>query len=246
MSDPLRSEEVDTPAGTFEIVETAAARRRPVKSSGRGRDARIRRARSLGRDAPGRRADRGPVVDDTSWHVDRCSERTILSIHEGRRVDRRLAATAPSGRRCSSVSHRALTFSASSTTPRPRPAPVPERQRSTQAADGGADLRESRIEQVIADGDQSRRWLPMAASSSCSTYRTRRVFIHMGGGCQGCAMSTATLKNGVETALRGARSPRSPRVLDTTDHAAGSNPYFPAIGRSSGTAALSAVGRPVG
>lgn len=52
-----------------------------------------------------------------------------------------------------------------------------------------------------------------------------RVFLHMGGGCQGCAMSTATLKNGVETSLR-SRIPEISEILDTTDHAAGSNPYF--------------------
>lgn len=54
-----------------------------------------------------------------------------------------------------------------------------------------------------------------------------RVFVHMGGGCQGCAMSTATLKNGVESMLR-AEVPEVTEVLDTTDHAAGANPYFSA------------------
>ena len=55
--------------------------------------------------------------------------------------------------------------------------------------------------------------------------RDTRVFVHMGGGCQGCAMSTATLKQGVETMLR-SRVPEVSEVLDTTDHAAGTNPYF--------------------
>lgn len=54
-----------------------------------------------------------------------------------------------------------------------------------------------------------------------------RVFIHMGGGCQGCAMSTATLKHGVETSLR-SQVPEVTEILDTTDHAAGENPYFQA------------------
>ena len=38
-------------------------------------------------------------------------------------------------------------------------------------------------------------------------------------------MSTATLKQGVETMLR-SRVPEISEVLDTTDHAAGTNPYF--------------------
>ncbi|MDE0884292.1 MAG: NifU family protein, partial [Myxococcota bacterium] len=52
-----------------------------------------------------------------------------------------------------------------------------------------------------------------------------RVFIHMGGGCQGCAMSAATLKHGVETTLR-AEIPEITEILDTTDHASGANPFF--------------------
>jgi Fe-S cluster biogenesis protein NfuA len=52
-----------------------------------------------------------------------------------------------------------------------------------------------------------------------------RVFLHMGGGCQGCAMSTATLKHGVEAALR-EKIPEISEILDTTDHAAGTNPFF--------------------
>lgn len=53
------------------------------------------------------------------------------------------------------------------------------------------------------------------------------VFVHMGGGCQGCGMATVTLKQGVETAIF-RRFPELKRVLDTTDHAAGLNPYYAA------------------
>lgn len=55
--------------------------------------------------------------------------------------------------------------------------------------------------------------------------RKNDIFIKMGGGCQGCAMSTATLKQGVETALR-KEIPRLGSIYDTTDHAAGMNPYY--------------------
>ncbi len=52
-----------------------------------------------------------------------------------------------------------------------------------------------------------------------------QVFLRMGGGCQGCGMATATLRQGVERALR--RSvPQIGAILDTTDHAAGQNPYY--------------------
>lgn len=54
-----------------------------------------------------------------------------------------------------------------------------------------------------------------------------RVFLHMGGGCQGCGMASATLKHGVEATLK-AQLPEITEILDTTDHAAGANPYFQA------------------
>ena len=55
--------------------------------------------------------------------------------------------------------------------------------------------------------------------------KENKVYIQMGGGCQGCAQSTATLRQGVETAIRRA-VPEIVEILDTTDHAAGTNPYY--------------------
>ena len=52
-----------------------------------------------------------------------------------------------------------------------------------------------------------------------------RVFVQLGGGCQGCAMSTATLKHGVESTLK-SQIPEITEILDTTDHAAGDNPFY--------------------
>jgi Fe-S cluster biogenesis protein NfuA len=51
------------------------------------------------------------------------------------------------------------------------------------------------------------------------------VYVKMGGGCHGCASSTATLKQGVEQAVR-AKVPEVVDILDTTDHASGTNPYY--------------------
>lgn len=51
------------------------------------------------------------------------------------------------------------------------------------------------------------------------------LYIHMGGGCQGCAQSQATLRQGVEHQIRAA-VPEITAIYDTTDHAAGENPYF--------------------
>lgn len=51
------------------------------------------------------------------------------------------------------------------------------------------------------------------------------VYITMGGGCQGCAASTITLRHGIHTAFRKAM-PAVGAIYDETDHAAGVNPYF--------------------
>lgn len=51
------------------------------------------------------------------------------------------------------------------------------------------------------------------------------VFIEMGGGCQGCGAARLTLKQGIEHMIRNA-VPDVGEILDTTDHAAGTNPYY--------------------
>ena len=51
------------------------------------------------------------------------------------------------------------------------------------------------------------------------------VYIRLEGGCQGCGMADVTLKQGVEVEIRRA-VPSIRNVLDVTDHAGGSNPYY--------------------
>lgn len=51
------------------------------------------------------------------------------------------------------------------------------------------------------------------------------VYVEMGGGCQGCASSRATMKFGIERAIREA-VPQVRNVIDATDHDAGVNPYY--------------------
>ena len=56
------------------------------------------------------------------------------------------------------------------------------------------------------------------------------IYLEMGGGCQGCAMSRMTLRQGVERMVRQA-VPEVTVIHDITDHASGENPFFegPAI-----------------
>jgi Fe/S biogenesis protein NfuA len=52
-----------------------------------------------------------------------------------------------------------------------------------------------------------------------------RVYLQMGGGCQGCGAADVTLKSGIERLLK-EEVPEIAEVLDTTDHASGTNPYY--------------------
>ncbi len=52
-----------------------------------------------------------------------------------------------------------------------------------------------------------------------------KAFVTMGGGCQGCAMSAATLREGITKAILEA-IPEISEVVDTTDHEQGENPYY--------------------
>ena len=51
------------------------------------------------------------------------------------------------------------------------------------------------------------------------------IYLEMGGGCQGCAMSRMTLRQGVERMVRQA-VPEVTVIHDITDHASGENPFF--------------------
>ncbi len=51
------------------------------------------------------------------------------------------------------------------------------------------------------------------------------VFLRMSGGCQGCAASSATLRQGVEQMLRAAL-PQITQIVDVTDHASGDTPFY--------------------
>ena len=55
--------------------------------------------------------------------------------------------------------------------------------------------------------------------------REGTAYISMGGGCVGCAQVDVTLRQGVEVSIK--RSvPEIVAIVDTTDHASGTNPYY--------------------
>jgi Fe/S biogenesis protein NfuA len=53
------------------------------------------------------------------------------------------------------------------------------------------------------------------------------AYVRMGGGCQGCGLAAVTLSQGIETAIVEAIAEIT-EVVDVTDHASGTNPYYEA------------------
>lgn len=51
------------------------------------------------------------------------------------------------------------------------------------------------------------------------------AYLRLGGGCQGCGMAKVTLSQGIEVAITSSISEIT-SVVDVTDHATGSNPYY--------------------
>jgi len=82
----------------------------------------------------------------------------------------------------------------------------------------------ARVQQVLDD-----KINPEVASHggrvSLMDVQETKVFVRLGGGCQGCGMAAVTLREGVTTTLMSAL-PEITEVLDITDHDAGENPYY--------------------
>jgi Fe/S biogenesis protein NfuA len=52
-----------------------------------------------------------------------------------------------------------------------------------------------------------------------------KVYVTMGGGCQGCAVSAMTLRDGIARSITES-IPEITEVIDVTDHDAGENPFY--------------------
>ncbi len=53
------------------------------------------------------------------------------------------------------------------------------------------------------------------------------AYLRLVGGCAGCGMAAVTLSQGIEVAIKGS-VPEIVRIIDVTDHASGTNPYYEA------------------
>jgi Fe-S cluster biogenesis protein NfuA len=55
--------------------------------------------------------------------------------------------------------------------------------------------------------------------------KDRNLYINMSGGCQGCAASQVTLRQGFELMVRRV-APEIVDIIDATDHASGTSPFY--------------------
>ncbi len=93
-------------------------------------------------------------------------------------------------------------------------------------AKGRSDAELNTAIQTLLDKEVNRSIAKHGGRISIVNVRKRKFFITMSGGCQGCASSKVTLKQGFEVMLKRV-TPEIAEVVDTTDHAAGKQPFYP-------------------
>ena len=79
--------------------------------------------------------------------------------------------------------------------------------------------------QGLLDGEVNRGIAGHGGKISLVDYQDGKLRIAMSGGCQGCASSQVTLRQGVEVMVRRI-APEVVEIVDTTDHTAGKMPFY--------------------
>ena len=80
--------------------------------------------------------------------------------------------------------------------------------------------------QELLDREVNRYIASHGGKISLVDVRGGRLFITMSGGCQGCASSQVTLRQGFEVMVKRV-APEITEIVDVTDHAAGRQPFYP-------------------
>ncbi len=81
------------------------------------------------------------------------------------------------------------------------------------------------VVQQLLDREVNRSIAAHGGKISIVDVRDRTLVITMSGGCQGCAASQVTLRQGFETMVRSV-APEVVDIVDATDHAAGTKPFY--------------------
>jgi Fe-S cluster biogenesis protein NfuA len=91
---------------------------------------------------------------------------------------------------------------------------------------GRSDSELNTVIQELLDKEVNRSIANHGGKISIVDVREGKLFITMSGGCQGCASSQVTLRQGFEVMLKTV-APEIEEIIDTTNHAAGKQPFYP-------------------
>lgn len=90
---------------------------------------------------------------------------------------------------------------------------------------GRSDAELNTVIQELLDKEVNKSIANHGGKISIVEVRQRKLFIAMSGGCQGCASSQVTLRQGFEVMLKRV-APEIEEIVDATDHAAGKQPFY--------------------
>ena len=97
------------------------------------------------------------------------------------------------------------------------------------SAQGRSDAELGVIVQQLLDQEVNRSIANHGGKISIVDVRRKKLFISMSGGCQGCASSQVTLRQGFEVMVKRV-APEIVEIVDATDHAAGKKPFYQRAG----------------
>ncbi|MGO9750692.1 MAG: NifU family protein [Solirubrobacteraceae bacterium] len=92
---------------------------------------------------------------------------------------------------------------------------------------GSLDNDLARRVMIVLDRDVNPNIAAHGGRAELAGIEGQTAYLRLGGGCQGCGMASVTLSQGIEIAITQA-VPEIVHVVDVTDHASGTNPYFEA------------------
>jgi Fe/S biogenesis protein NfuA len=98
---------------------------------------------------------------------------------------------------------------------------------SGRPAPGTLDSELARRVIAVLDRDVNPNIAAHGGHAELAGIEGRTAYLRLGGGCQGCGMASVTLSQGIEIAITDAIA-EIDEVVDVTDHASGTNPYFEA------------------
>ena len=103
--------------------------------------------------------------------------------------------------------------------------PGPPRGSPRPSPTGGLDTDLARRVTAVLDRDVNPNIASHGGHAELAAVEGTTAYLRLGGGCQGCSMAKVTLSQGIEVAITQA-VPEIIQVVDVTDHASGTNPYF--------------------